>query len=138
MIVKDVMTRNPVYVTVETPIREVMRKLYEKDIRHLPVLEDDDLVGIVSDRDIRAYTWPLMMEEEAGETYKSPELDGPVSTVMRSDVISVQPDSEIVEVIDMMVENKVGAVPVVDAAEGRLIGIVSYVDILREGREFFV
>lgn len=54
----------------------------------------------------------------------------PVSEVMSSDVIVVTPATEVVEIIDLMTENRIGAVPVVDN-DSHLAGIISYVDVLR-------
>jgi len=59
--------------------------------------------------------------------------DAPVADLMSSDVISVELETGIDEIIDLMIDEKVGAVPVVDD-RGVLVGIVSYVDLLNELR----
>ena len=53
---------------------------------------------------------------------------------MRNHLLCVTPEAELPEVIDVMVEWKVGAVPVVEQGSERLVGIVSYVDVLRAAR----
>ena len=132
MIVGEIMTKEPFAVKVTSSIRSVMRMLAEADVRHLPVVEDGNLVGIVSDRDLR---------ELAGvELFENPEaakeaLARPVSSIMSSNVISVHPEDEAAEAIDMMIEHRIGAVPVVEPDTGRLVGIVSYVDALRAARD---
>jgi acetoin utilization protein AcuB len=50
-------------------------------------------------------------------------------------VVTVNPESDVAEVIDLMIEHKIGAVPVVEADSTRLVGIVSYVDALRAARD---
>jgi acetoin utilization protein AcuB len=59
----------------------------------------------------------------------------PSSTAaLSSDVITVYPESTLEEVIDLMIEYRIGAVPVVEVDSSRVIGIVSYIDVLRAAR----
>ena len=53
---------------------------------------------------------------------------------MQGDVLSVDEDTDVAEVIDTLIDQRIGALPVVDAHSGRLCGIVSYVDILKVAR----
>jgi acetoin utilization protein AcuB len=54
---------------------------------------------------------------------------------MTSDVITVHPESDASEAIDLMIEHRVGALPVVEPDSTKLVGIVSYVDALRAARD---
>jgi acetoin utilization protein AcuB len=54
---------------------------------------------------------------------------------MSPDVIAVAPEAELGEVVDLLLEHRVGAVPVVRPETGELIGIVSYIDVLRVLRD---
>jgi len=123
MVVQEIMTRNPHAIEADQPVRAAMQRLISEDIRHLPVLDNGTLVGMLSDRDIRSIA-AATLTGELGD-----QLSAPVSELMTSDPISVDPEAEIGEVIDLMIEHKVGALPVV--AEDKLVGIVSYVDVLR-------
>ena len=123
MVVQEIMTRNPYAIEADRPVREAMQRLLSKDIRHLPVLDNGILVGMLSDRDVRSIA-AATLTGEVGD-----QLSASVSELMTSDPISVDPEADIGEVIDLMIENKVGALPVL--AEDRLVGIVSYVDVLR-------
>jgi len=134
MIVAEVMTSKPVTATTSDSVRKVMETLFELDVRHLPVLEDGMLVGIVSDRDVREVAAPLLAIEERS-TKLSPLLDQPISSLMSTDVLSVDPETEVSEVVDLMLEHRVGAVPVVATDSEELIGIVSYVDVLKASRD---
>jgi acetoin utilization protein AcuB len=70
-----------------------------------------------------------MEEQEAGTS----PFDMQVTNIMSSDVISVISESDTSDLIDLMLEHRLGAIPVVD--EERLVGVVSYVDLLREARD---
>ncbi|MCB0311544.1 MAG: CBS domain-containing protein, partial [Bdellovibrionales bacterium] len=130
MVVKDIMTARPAYVEPDTTVREVITKLFELDVRHLPVVDDGELVGIVSDRDLRSFSYPMLDDIEV-PTEAQARLDAPISQIMHGDVASFDPETNVTEVIDFMVENKIGAVPVVDPVEGKLVGIISYIDVLK-------
>ena len=62
-------------------------------------------------------------------------LATPVARVMTPEVVTVGPDDDVEDLVDLMLENRVGAVPVVEGAAGRVVGIVSYVDLLRAFRD---
>lgn len=136
MVVEDVMTEAPVTVQSSTSIRKVIATLFESDFRHLPIVDGDQLVGIVSDRDLRAFLAPSMLELEKPEEVQK-RLAQPVSTVMNADVVSVTSETDLADVIEMMIDQKVGAIPVVRPDTQELVGIVSYVDVLRAAQEFF-
>lgn len=136
MIVQEVMTREPYVALVRDSLRTVLRKLAEADIRHLPVVHDGTLVGIVSDRDLRGVA-PSSLDVEERPREAARILAQPVSDVMSPDVVTVSPGDDIVEAIDLMIEHRIGAVPVVDPSNSELVGIVSYVDALRAARDLF-
>ncbi|MBK8995806.1 MAG: CBS domain-containing protein [Myxococcales bacterium] len=136
MVVEDVMTEAPITVSSSTSIRKVITTLFESDFRHLPIVDGGQLVGIVSDRDLRAFMTPSMIELEKPEEVQR-RLVQPVSTVMNADVVSVTPETDLADVIEMMLDQKVGAVPVVRPDTQELVGIVSYVDVLRAAQELF-
>ncbi|MBE7485776.1 MAG: CBS domain-containing protein [Polyangiaceae bacterium] len=136
MVVEDVMTEAPITVSSSTSIRKVIMTLFESDFRHLPIVDGGQLVGIVSDRDLRAFMTPSMIELEKPEEVQR-RLAQPVSTVMNADVVSVTPETDLADVIEMMLDQKVGAIPVVRPDTQELVGIVSYVDVLRAAQELF-
>ena len=125
--VVDVMTREPLTVTATETIGEADDLMSQNKIRQLPVVKGKELVGIVTDRDIRSFL--------SGSLLASPEereraLKTRIREIMTSEPITVGPDDEIEEVVELLIEEKVGGIPVVDEREG-LVGIVSYVDVLR-------
>jgi acetoin utilization protein AcuB len=136
MVVSEIMSLEPFSVKPSEPIGRVMKKLAEADVRHLPVVDGGTLVGIVSDRDLKSFTTGALFELEHSEEVGR-WLAQPISSVMSSDVVSVDPEMDIAEVVDIMLEQKIGAVPVVDTEQDKLVGIVSYVDVLRAARDLF-
>ena len=136
MVVQEVMTEDPITAQSSPAIGTVLNTLFESDVRHLPIVDGDQLVGIVSDRDLRAFLAPSMLELEKPEDVRK-RLAQPVSTVMNADVVSVTPETDLSEVIEMMIDQKVGAVPVVQPGTDELVGIVSYIDVLRAAQDLF-
>lgn len=135
MVVEDIMTRDPVTIEANASVSEALRALHDLDARHLPVIDGSELVGMLSDRDVRP------VEDDALDDSMDPDatfgagLEVAVSEVMSSSVSSVSPEDDVVDAIDLMISQRVGALPVVDATSGDLVGIVSYVDILRAARD---
>src|SRR5688572_27711149 len=111
MIVDEVMTRNPFSAKATASIRQVIRMLVEADVRHIPIVEDGALVGIVSDRDLRGLM-PSVLEGVEVPAAAAKALSEPIASVMSSDVVSVHPESDLTEAIDLMIEQRIGAVPV--------------------------
>jgi acetoin utilization protein AcuB len=134
MVVEEIMSRDPFSVQVTESVEKVMAALRDADVRHLPVLEGHALVGIVSDRDLRAYALPALATLDDPQRTRD-LLATPISDVMSSDVVSVNPETDVGEVIDLMIEHKIGAIPVVDSTTSKLVGIVSYIDALRAARD---
>lgn len=128
MLVRDIMTAEPASVSFNASLGEVADLLYEMDVRHIPVVDGDELVGMISDRDIRASSSPTAVELEYPETTSWENQK--VNTVMSSGVLSVAPDDPVSDVIQLMIDQKLSAVPVADDHDGVLVGIVSYIDIL--------
>ncbi len=127
---RDLMTAKPMTVPETAKVRRAVEILQEMEIRHLPVVNaTGELVGMLSDRDLRSLAIPWFAgREHTGEIRTA--LEARVSSLMSGDVISVQEETDVSEIVDLMLENKVGALPVTDG-DGALVGIISYVDVLR-------
>lgn len=125
---REVMTADPVWVRADAPVRAALEVLENGTFRHLPVVEGERVVGMVSDRDLAPWRRALQ-DVRDGETGLCEEiLARPVHAFMRTDVLFLAPDRPIADAIDVMLDFKVGAVPIVNG--GELVGIVSYVDLL--------
>jgi acetoin utilization protein AcuB len=127
---RDVMTPNPITVTPEAPLAEVWDLMREAGIRHVPVLQAGALIGMVSDRDLVSLDVARMLTTDGGDALRR-ALATPVVTVMSSDVLFVEMEDTLDDVIELMLEHKVGAIPVVRPDTRDVMGIVSYIDVLR-------
>jgi len=130
MIARDLMTPDPLTVTPQASIAEVWDLMREVDVRHVPVVQAGALVGMLSDRDLARVDMARLLKAEGAEALRK-ELATPIVRVMSSDVISVEPDTEVGDVIALLLDHKIGALPVVEAGTREVLGIISYVDVLR-------
>ncbi len=129
MIVADLMTRSVVTVPPDTPVLDARREMVQRKIRHLPVIgPGKELLGIVTDRDIRLSLPSQATSLSVWEmNYLLTKLT--VEQVMTKTVITVGPDRPASDAARLMLDQKIGALPVTDG--GRLVGIVTETDMLR-------
>jgi acetoin utilization protein AcuB len=135
MTAEEIMTENVATVEETQSIAEALEILSELTVRHLPVVRGSEVTGMLSDRDIRSLVGLQLGADQESLDKVRTQINAPVSSVMRSDVVSVDRSADLVEVIDLMLDEKVGAVPVVDEETNDLVGIVSYIDVLRTARD---
>ncbi len=128
MLAKDIMTENPVTATELMSVTEALGLLYELDVRHLPVVRGRELVGIISDRDLRRFS--EADDDEAIDAVESAR-SSTIGNFMNTSPVKVDPETTIREAVELMLLHRVGALPVADLDTGDLLGIVSYVDLLR-------
>ncbi len=131
MFIDQSMTRDVITVGPEMSIIAAREIMVKNGIRHLPVVaEDDILVGIVTDRDIRT-AMPSTVLSEAENAAAAERLAGiRVKDVMTARPVTVSPTQTLEDALLMMEMHKVGAFPVVDQ-QGRLRGIISVRDLMR-------
>ena len=124
MKVRDWMTKDPITVTEDTPLLDGFRIFREYDIRHLPVVKDQRLVGILSSRDLGH----LLIDRYAGRPFQDMETAG---DAMTRKVVSIRPDDSVANAAMTMHNRKFGCLPVVDG-NGLLVGILTVEDLLEE------
>jgi acetoin utilization protein AcuB len=127
MKVVDVMTKDPLTIGPSETVGEAEELMTENGIRQLPVVKNSDLIGIITDRDVRSF---LAGSSVSPPNEREQALRTQVSDLMTSNPLTLAPDDELQDAVELLVEQKIGGVPVVDPAEG-LVGIVTYVDVLR-------
>ncbi|HYX79381.1 MAG TPA: CBS domain-containing protein [Actinomycetota bacterium] len=115
--VRDVMTADPVTITRDASLAEASRLMRDRDIGALVVLAEDDVAGVITDRDIvvRGIAENRMPDQT------------PVSEVTSEDVVTVSPEDELSRVVETMRERALRRVPVVES--GHPVGIVSLGDL---------
>ena len=128
MKVADVMTREVVTIAPDQPLRDALACFQRRRIRHLPVVEEGRLVGILTDRDFKRAT-PSRVSGASLDDFERVLDDTTVAQVMTKEPWVVGPEAELKFVAAVLVDKKFGAVPVV--ADGALVGIVSDIDLLR-------
>ena len=127
MFVREWMTKDPLTAGPTTSIKAAWKSLQERHIRHLPVVEEGRLVGIVTDRDLRRVLPSPATSLEIHELHYLLDKIA-VSEVMTKDVITTAPFTPIPEAARTLLRNRIGALPVVEA--GTLVGILSLTDVL--------
>jgi acetoin utilization protein AcuB len=123
----DVMTRDPLTLTPSETVGQADEVMTQNRFRQIPIVKKKDLVGIVTDRDVRSFLSGSLL---ANPQDRDRALNTPVQEIMTTEPITVSPDDDIQEILELLIEEKIGGIPVVDETEG-LVGIVTYVDLLR-------
>ena len=129
MKVRDIMTKEVTTLDVNEELSLADDIMNLGRIRHLPVVDDDKLVGIISQRDLfRASLASAMgFGEEAMRDFLKTVV---VKKIMTTPVITVSPDTDIKEAGLIMLEKKFGCLPVVE--DGQLVGLITETDIVRQ------
>jgi acetoin utilization protein AcuB len=118
MLVRNRMSRPAVTIREDADFQKALALMQEKKLRRLPVVNDDgQLVGIVVERDLLV----------AAMRYLQSRVE--IGDVMTRNVITVGPDTDLNEVARMMLERRIGGLPVVE--HGRLVGIITESDIFK-------
>ena len=126
--VKDLMSKSLEVVSADAHLRDVLIKMNRAGFRHLPVVRNGQLVGIITDRDVRLAVNSPVVNEDA-ELVREAVLDElRVDSCMTPDPKCVSSHTPAREAAGLLSLNKFGAMPVVD--DGKLIGMISYVDFL--------
>lgn len=120
MLIKEIMHPDPITVLPDAKLSEAYHLMNEKNIRHLPVLKENKLIGIITDRDLRLATSKLAEHPFDPSSKVKEVMSHPVQTVSTNDPIETA--------LQLMRELKIGSLPVLQ--EGELVGIVTGADIL--------
>lgn len=141
---RDIMTPDPITVGPDASVTEAAHLMVDNHVGALPVLEGERLVGIVTEGDLimqdvklefptyihlldGMIMYPPATARFEDELRKA--VAASVRAVMTSDVVTVQSDTPIEDVVTLLVDRRVGSIPVLD--QERLVGIVSKSDVVR-------
>ncbi|WP_283130341.1 CBS domain-containing protein [Enterovibrio norvegicus] len=125
--VSDYMTQKLITVAPQIGVREAYFTMRDEEIRHLPVMDGDELVGIISDRQLRRPNW----------ADESPDIEHPyllsddltVGDVMERSVVTCRTYETLSKANKALLSANVGAMPVLDKTD-TLVGMLSAVDLL--------
>jgi len=131
MFVSNSMTRKVLTTDKDADIFKAQEKMAANRIRHLPVVdESNNLIGIVTDRDIRSAVPDRYFQKPASGKDENQISDLQVGDIMTKNPTTISPSYTIQDALLLIQKLRVGALPVVDA-EGKLKGIISVRDLLR-------
>ncbi|MGQ9689371.1 MAG: CBS and ACT domain-containing protein [Desulfobaccales bacterium] len=116
MRVSEIMNKDPITISPDMPVGKALKLMQQYNIRHLPVLEGDFMVGWVSARTLREVLLASMLEVIT------------VGDVMVEAPISVTPDTSVEEAARLVHEHKIGGMPVLDGE--KLVGVLTVNDLL--------
>ena len=122
--VHEVMTDRPRVVTPETPVSEAAQLMKNDDIGSLPILDGEQLAGMLTDRDI------VIRAVAEGKDPRGM----PVREVASRELVTVNADEELSRALQLMASQQVRRLPVVDD-DGRLVGILAQADVAVEAKE---
>jgi acetoin utilization protein AcuB len=124
MIVEEIMKTSIIVLTPEDTIETAINSIRNNKIRHIPVVnEQNRVIGIVSDRDIKDATPSIFQHSDVSE-----ELQKPLKLIMKTEVITGHPLDFVEEVAALFFEHRISCLPIVK--EDKLVGIVTETDLL--------
>src|SRR3954471_22064885 len=121
--IREVMTPGPETIQADRPAAEAAKLMKEADAGMIPVMDNGNLLGTITDRDIA-----IRLVAEG----KDPQATL-VREIATTDPITVEPDRDLDEALQLMAKHQVRRLPVV--ADGRLVGVLAQADVAREGNE---
>lgn len=123
MLVEEIMVRDVITLPPHATIKEALQVLQKNKIRHIPIVDGSQVVGIVSDRDVRDASPSILLEDT-----DTKELDSQLKTIMSHPVITIHPLDFVEEIARVFYEKEIACLPVVQ--NGKLVGIVTEKDML--------
>ena len=128
ILVRDWMTANPVTISAKAKLPQARQLMAEKRIRRLLVMDDNRLVGIITRGDIRE-AQPSDAPSLSLYELNFQTTNIAVEKIMTRKVVTIAPDAPVTEAARLMLEHKVGGLPVCDG--NRLVGIITDSDLFR-------
>ena len=134
VLARDLMTADVVTLDESESLTDLEQAMRALRFRHMPVNDGGKLIGLVTERDLlRVSASSLLPHRRRQDDFIA--LLVRVADVMTRDVVTVAPDSALVDVATLMTREKVGCLPVVEA-DGRLAGIITEADFVRLAQTF--
>lgn len=125
MLVEEIMKHNIITIQPDDTLSTALQTIKEHRIRHLPVVKDQMLVGIVSDRDLRDVCPSRLVNEDQDQLLQNTLI----GDIMNKNVITAHPLDFVEDAASVFYEFRIGCLPVIQ--KGQLVGIVTESDVLR-------
>jgi len=116
MQVSKIMSANPVTISPDKRVGQALKLMQKHNIRHLPVVKSDQMVGWITSRDLREVLLASMLEKIT------------VEDVMLKSPLTVTPDTKVEEAARLIYEHKIGGMPVLEGAH--LVGVITMLDLI--------
>ena len=126
--VRDYMSLEPQTLNANQTLLDAVLLLRSAGLRHIPILEEGRLVGVLTDRDV-ARVAPTFLLPLPAQEYNRLFETTPVGKVMTRNPISITPDAPLEEAVELLYNNRLGCLPVLENEQ--LVGILTRADILR-------
>lgn len=127
----DIMTRNPITLSEEDNVWTLQEEMRNLDLHHVPIVDGDKLVGLLSLRDMLSLTPSRLHRDSVTSAIDlHDKRDHFVADVMRRDIDTVSPDTPIQEAVKLMLTTRVGCLPVI-LEDKTLVGILTTYDLIR-------
>lgn len=128
MVVREFMTTEVTSVQESDALLDAAMIFARSSLRHLPVLRGKQLVGVITERDVKRFA-PGLLSGVTSEQYNQVMEKTPLSRVMTRDLLSVKPDQPMTEAANLIFTKRIGCLPVVE--NGELVGIITTTDMMR-------
>lgn len=125
--VRDYMTQNPVTLDSSHSLLEAAVRLRSSGFRHLPIVVDGALVGMLSDRDVARLSPTLLLPHSAEEHHRVLR-ETTVGAVMTREPVSISPEAPLKDAVELLRRHRLGCLPVLE--DGKLVGIITNRDML--------
>jgi CBS domain-containing protein len=122
--VRDAMTANPRTISTSATVVDAARLMKEEDTGIAPIVDGDQLVGVLTDRDIAI--------KDVAEN-KDPQTTRAVD-IASTNLVTIDPDQDLDEAMRLMGQHQVRRLPVVED-DGKLVGVLAQADVAREGKD---
>jgi CBS domain-containing protein len=122
--ISELMSSNPCAIEADKPVAYAARMMKDEDVGLAPIVQGDRLVGTLTDRDI---VTRVVAEGKDPESIS-------VREVASTDLVTVDPEQDLGDALQLMASNQVRRLPVVEE-DGRLVGVIAQADVAREAKD---
>ena len=125
--VRDIMNASLTTLPLASSLLDAAITMRRSSVRHLPIVDGERLVGIITERDVQRCA-PSLLSPITQDEYNATFENTPIDRVMFRNPVTVAPDSSVRDAVILMLDRKVGCLPVVEGE--RIVGILTRSDLM--------